>query len=195
MQEQLTPEERSILLRLARDAMECAVRGEALPPLHLSTLPARLSEPGASFVTLTIDGDLRGCIGTLQACQPLAEDVREHAIAAALRDPRFPPVTPAELGRIQIEIARLTPPVPLMYKDPIDLLSLLRPRVDGVVLDAKLNRRGTFLPQVWEKIPDPAEFLNNLCYKIGLEPDAWRHNHYDVFTYQAEEFHEGHIPE
>src|SRR5690606_27652663 len=129
------------------------------------------------------------------ACQPLAEDVREHAIAAALRDPRFPPVAPQELGSIQIEIARLTPPVPLMYTDPVDLLSLLRPRVDGVVLDAKMNRRGTFLPQVWEKIPDPAEFLSNLCYKIGLERDSWRHNHYDVFTYQAEEFYEGQIPE
>jgi len=195
MQDRLIPEEQIILLRLAREAMERGVRGEELLPLHLSTLPPRLRAQCSSFVTLTARGQLRGCIGSLDACQPLAEDVREHAIAAALRDPRFPAVKEDELSGIQIEISRLTCPVPLEYRDPDDLLLRLRPHVDGVILRVDLHRRGTFLPQVWAKIPDPAEFLDNLCYKIGLEPDAWRRNHFDALTYQAEEFRESAIPE
>ena len=195
MQEKLTPEEKTILLRLAREAMERGVRGEELLPLYLSTLPPQLSAQCSSFVTLTVRGQLRGCIGSLDACQSLAEDVREHAVAAALRDPRFPAVQEDELSGIQIEISRLTCPVPLEYRDPEDLLLRLRPHVDGVILRVDLHRRGTFLPQVWSKIPDPADFLNNLCYKIGLEPDAWRRNHFYVLIYQAEEFHEGGIPE
>lgn len=189
MTEKLTAEEQKTLLRLAREAMERAVRGETLPPLDLSSLPSALREPGASFVTLTIGGQLRGCIGTLEAYQPLAEDVREHAIAAALQDPRFPPVREDELSRIQVEVSRLTRPLPLDYKDASDLLSKLRPGVDGVVLRDGF-RRATFLPQVWEKIPDPAEFLDNLCYKMGASPDLWRRKRLDVLTYQVEEFHE-----
>jgi AmmeMemoRadiSam system protein A len=115
--------------------------------------------------------------------------VREHAIAAALKDPRFPPVREDELNRIQIEVSRLTRPVPLEYKDAVDLLSKLRPQVDGVILSDGA-RRATFLPQVWEKIPDPAEFLNNLCYKMGIHDNAWRTRHLDVLIYQVEEFHE-----
>jgi AMMECR1 domain-containing protein len=89
----------------------------------------------------------------------------------------------------------LTRPIPLEYKDANDLLSRLRPHVDGVILRADLQRRATFLPQVWEKIPNPAEFLDNLCYKMGMEPDLWRRKHFDVLTYQVEEFHEGMFPE
>ncbi len=195
MQEKLTLEEQNILLRLAREAMERGVRGEELLPLDLAALSVQLREEGSSFVTLTIREQLRGCIGALDACQPLAEDVREHAIAAALRDPRFPAVKEDELNGIQIEVSRLTRPAPLQYTDANDLLSKLRPHVDGVILHVDSNLRGTFLPQVWEKIPDPAQFLNNLCYKIALEPDAWRWNRFDVLTYQAEKFHEGVIPE
>lgn len=190
MQQKLTLEEQTILLRLAREAMERGVRGEALPPLNLAPLPLPLREEGSSFVTITFHGQLRGCIGALDAYQPLAEDVREHAVAAALKDPRFPPVKEEELSGIQVEISRLTRPVPLEYTDADDLLSRLHPHVDGVILRADPHRRATFLPQVWEKIPQPAEFLDNLCYKMGLEPDSWRHKHLDVLTYQVEEFHE-----
>lgn len=189
MNEKLTPEEQKTLLRLAREAMEYAVRGKKLPPLDLASLSPRLREAGASFVTLTIEGQLRGCIGTLEAYQPLAEDVREHAIAAALQDPRFPPVSEDELSRIQIEVSRLTRPLPLEYTDTADLLSKLRPGVDGVILRDGFHR-ATFLPQVWEKIPDPAAFLHNLCLKMGASPDLWRRKHLDVMTYQVEEFHE-----
>lgn len=189
MSDRLTSGEQSILLRLARQAMEAAVRGERLPPLDESALTPRLLEPGASFVTLTVSGDLRGCIGALEAYQPLAQDVCEHAVAAALNDYRFYPVGPAELGRIQIEVSRLTPPIPLESKDADDLLAKLRPHVDGVILRDGM-RRATFLPQVWEKIPDPAAFLDNLCHKMGAEPGLWRRKHLDVQIYQVEEFHE-----
>jgi hypothetical protein len=189
MKEKLTLEEQRTLLRMAREAMEAAVRGERLPPLQTEALTPSLREQGASFVTLTIRGQLRGCIGALEAHQPLAEDVREHAVAAALEDPRFPPVSEAELSRIQIEVSRLTRPVPLEYGDANDLLSKLRPHVDGVILKDGF-RRATFLPQVWEKIPKPAEFLDNLCYKMGARDDLWRTRHLEVFVYQVEEFHE-----
>lgn len=190
MQEKLTLDEQNILLRLAREALERGVKGEPLPPLDLASLPARLREEGSSFITLTSGGQLRGCIGALDSYRPLADDVREHAVAAALNDPRFPPVKEEELSGIQIEISRLTRPVPLEYTDADDLLSKLRPHVDGVVLREGPFHRATFLPQVWEKIPDVAEFLNNLCYKMGLEPDIWRRKHFEVLTYQVEEFHE-----
>lgn len=189
MEDKLTPEEQQTLLHLAREALECGVRGETLPPLDQSSLPARLREAGASFVTLTESGQLRGCIGALEPYQSLAEDVREHAIAAALEDPRFPPVSNRELDRIEIEVSRLTRPVPLEYRDAEDLLTKLRPHVDGVILRDSF-RRSTFLPQVWEKIPDPAGFLSNLCYKMGADPDLWQKKHLDVLVYQVEEFHE-----
>jgi len=187
--DKLSLEEQQTLLRLAREAMECGVRGKKLPPLDEESLSTHLREQGASFVTLTIRGELRGCIGALEAHQPLVHDVREHAVAAALEDPRFPPVREDELSRIQLEVSRLTRPLPLAYKDAADLLSKLRPHVDGVILRDGV-RRATFLPQVWEKIPDAAEFLNNLCYKMGMNDNAWRTKHLDVLIYQVEEFHE-----
>jgi len=189
MDDPLTAEEKEILLRLARSAMEKGVRGEELPLVDLETMPAHLTEPGASFVTLTIHGDLRGCIGALEPSQPLATDVCEHAVAAALDDPRFMPVRADELASIEIEISRLTMPNKLEYADPEDLQARLRPGVDGVILrDGR--RRATFLPQVWEKLPDKAAFLDHLCAKMGATPDTWRHRHLEVETYQVEEFHE-----
>jgi AmmeMemoRadiSam system protein A len=189
MKDKLTLDEQKVLLRMAREAMECAVRGEKLPPLDPTELSTNLREKGASFVTLTIRGQLRGCIGTLEAHQPLANDVRERAVSAALDDPRFPQVREDELSRIQVEVSRLTRPVPLEYIDAEDLLSKLKPHVDGVILKDGF-RRATFLPQVWEKIPNPSEFLENLCYKMGTNADQWRRKHLDVLVYQVEEFHE-----
>ena len=189
MEDQLTLEEQKILLHMAREAIERGVKGEKLPPLDSSSLTPHLRDDGASIVTLTAHGQLRGCIGALEAYQPLAEDVREHAVAAALEDPRFPPVKERELNGIEIEVSRLTRPIALEYKDANDLLSKLRPNVDGVILRDAF-RRATFLPQVWEKIPDPAEFLDNLCYKMGANPDQWRRKHLEVLTYQVEEFRE-----
>ena len=190
MHDQLTLEEHQILLRLAREAMTIRVKGGTLSRLDPTSIPARLMEEGASFVTLTIDGGLRGCIGALEPYQPLAEDVREHAVAAALDDPRFAPVSERELNAIQIEVSRLTRPVALEYRDADDLLSKLRPGVDGVILRNGFGHRATFLPQVWEKLPDPAEFLSHLCTKMGVNGNAWRTKHLEVSTYLVEEFHE-----
>lgn len=185
----LSQEEKQILLGLAREAIQHAVNRRSLPPLNLDNLPPRLQGLGAAFVTLTKEGELRGCIGTLEAYQPLAEDVREHAAAAALEDFRFPPVRPAEVEQLEIEISRLTEPQPLEYDSPLDLVHKLRPGIDGVVLKDGF-RRATFLPQVWEKLPDPVLFLDQLCLKMGSQKSAWRTRKLEVLTYQVEEFHE-----
>src|SRR5512142_1421788 len=159
--ETLTPEERRQLLQIARRSIEQAVCGNTGLPLDLEALPPVLREPGVSFVTLTLPGgELRGCIGGLEAAQSLAADVCEHAAAAALEDYRFPQVAPEELPLIRIEISRLTPPQPLAYENPADLPGLLHKHEDGVVLRDGY-RRATFLPQVWEKIPDPSRFLSH----------------------------------
>src|SRR5512135_3871691 len=179
MDDHLTTEEKKTLLDLARATLRSGVRGEGLPQIDLESLSPMLKAPGASFITLTVRGELRGCIGALEPYQPLAWDVREHALAAALEDLRFPPVGPDELDRIDIEISRLTFPHPLEYRDAEDLVDKLHPNVDGVILRDGF-RRATFLPQVWEKLPDKAEFLSNLCAKMGAAPDAWRRKHLQV---------------
>ena len=187
--ENLTGFEKQTLLHLAREALESSVRGKNLPEPEESALTPLLRAQGASFVTLTINQDLRGCIGALQPTQPLYLDVREHAVAAALQDYRFPPVRPSELARIHIEISRLTMPQELNYQDGDDLLAKLRPNLDGVILRDG-PRRATFLPQVWGQLPDKAGFLSHLCAKMGAEPGIWKRKHLDVQIYQVEEFHE-----
>ena len=189
MDDKLTPEEKQTLLRLAREALEAGVRKQALPPIDPASLTPTLRADGAAFVTLTVRGNLRGCIGALEPYQPLAEDVREHAVAAALEDYRFPQVQESELPKIEIEVSRLTIPVPLEYSTPDDLLEKIHPGLDGVLLRDGL-RRATFLPQVWEKIPDKELFMENLCMKMGATPDIWRRKHLQVSIYQVEEFHE-----
>jgi AmmeMemoRadiSam system protein A len=189
MNDALSDQEKQILLQLARRAIEHGVRGKKLPGLKKEDLTPVLLAPGASFVTLTIGDMLRGCIGTLDAYQSLAEDVREHAVAAALQDPRFAPVQEGELDGIHIEVSRLTAPHLLEYSSSDELLEKLRPHVDGVLL-RQGHRRATFLPQVWEKIPDPVEFMNALCEKMGVRSGAWRDTKLQVYTYQVEEFHE-----
>lgn len=190
MQNLLDPSERETLLKLARQAIVDAVNKRPARKLDLSAFPERLQQPGVTFVTLTRRGELRGCIGALTVSQPLVLDVQEHAAAAALQDYRFPPVEPGELDQIAIEISRLTAPQRLEYQQPQELLEKLRPHIDGVILQDGI-RRATFLPQVWEKIPDAAEFLSHLCYKMGVDPDLWRRRKLDVQIYQVEEFHEG----
>jgi uncharacterized protein len=189
MTQELTTTEQDILLTIARQALENAVHGDPLPQIELDDLPPALQEPGASFVTLTIAGNLRGCIGTLDPFQPLALDVQEHAVAAALQDYRFPRVKPVELPHIQIEVSALTPRSQLEYQGPQDLIARLRPRIDGVILQDGLHK-ATFLPQVWDKLPDPNEFLSHLCMKMGGSADLWRKKKLDVYVYQVQEFQE-----
>jgi uncharacterized protein len=182
--------EKKCLLKLARETIQTAVNKNPLSKLDLENLPPRLREPGATFVTLTKAGELRGCIGVLEAYQPLAEDVREHALAAAFDDFRFPPVQPDELDGLLIEISYLTPLRSLEYATPLELLQKLRPGIDGVVIKDG-PRRATFLPQVWDSLPDPASFLlDHLCQKMGAPKSLWRVKNLTVLTYQVEEFQE-----
>ena len=189
MESQLSKEEREYLLVLARETMSDAVSGKQKKETDPSRIPDKLKEKGASFVTLTVEGDLRGCIGTLEAYQPLYRDVQDHAVQAALEDYRFPPVTKEELPLISIEISRLTPPVPLVYSQPMDLPGLLHRHTDGVILKDGF-RRATFLPQVWDQLPDAPMFLSHLCQKMGCAPDFWKHKVLQVSIYHVEEFSE-----
>ncbi len=185
----LSDEEKKYLLKLARDTISNALNRLNEPAVDLDALTESLREPGASFVTLTMRGNLRGCIGSLEAHQSLALDVREHAYQAAFEDYRFPPLTKAELPDIHIEISRLTQPVELKYDAPLDLARALTPGVDGVILQDGF-RRATFLPQVWEQLPQVESFLAHLCVKMGSTADLWQHKMLKVKTYRVEEFRE-----
>jgi AmmeMemoRadiSam system protein A len=172
--------------------MREAVSKEEITPLQMENLSSTLQKNGASFVTLTIEGELRGCIGALEAYQPLALDVQEHAIAAALQDYRFPRVTPAELESIHVEISWLSEAVDLDYDNPLELPKLLHPRLEGVILQDGF-RKATFLPQVWQQLPDPVVFLGHLCNKMGAASDLWQKRLLKVKTYQVEEFSEAQV--
>lgn len=189
MENPLSNQEKDFLLTLARQTIVKAVNQQPLPMWDDADLSEGLSQKGASFVTLTEDGDLRGCIGSLEAYQSLVEDVRDHARQAALEDYRFPPVTKAEVPKLHIEISRLTPSTPLKYQNPCDLPGLLKPDVDGVILKDGF-RRATFLPQVWQQLPVPEEFLSHLCVKMGSSADLWKRKVLEVSIYHVEEFEE-----
>ena len=131
-----------------------------------------LREPGASFVTLKQGEALRGCIGSLEARRALLDDVKANAVAAAFRDPRFPPLSRDELTRTRVELSLLSPLQPLGFESEGDALSQLRPQIDGIVFEYGYHR-STFLPQVWEELSDPTEFLATLKQKAGLPPDFW----------------------
>ncbi len=182
----LTQKQGHDLVRLARHALETRIgrsmeAGPSIDPLLYRT--------GATFVTLTIDGALRGCIGTPEARGRLVDDVQENAIRAATMDPRFPPVSPAELGRIHIEVSVLTPPR-LLDCPPDERPERVKPGVDGLLLTSGFYR-GLLLPQVWEKIPEAEDFLSTLCRKAGLPPVAWRRPDTQLYTFQVQAFHEG----
>ena len=185
----LPPKDRQALLTLARETIARHLRGEGSPPVDMDAVSEGLRRDGASFVTLTKDGALRGCIGSLEPRRPLVLDVRENAVAAAFHDPRFPPVSTEELGDLRVQVSVLSVPQPLSYDGPKDLIAKLRPGVDGVVIESGWNR-ATFLPQVWEKLPDPHQFLEHLCLKAYLSADAYRRPGLDVYTYQVEKFEE-----
>ncbi len=156
------------LLTIARNAI-----GKRLGQDVRSALPhPELSQPGATFVTLTQNGQLRGCIGSLEAYRALAADVTENAIAAAFRDPRFAPLGTDELPRTRIEVSLLESAKPMEFNDEAEAIARLRPGIDGLIL-SHAGRRATFLPQVWESLPDPHKFLEQLKLKAGLPADFW----------------------
>lgn len=159
-----------------------AIAGEfGQPPKPEPDHPA-LTQPGATFVTLTQQGNLRGCIGSLEAWRPLGEDVRANAKSAAFRDPRFAPLPAVELAHTRIEVSLLTLAVPISFADEADVIRQMRPGIDGLIF-ACHGRRGTFLPQVWESLPDPHQFLAHLKQKAGFAADFWSP---DVTLYRYE---------
>ena len=159
------------LLAIARAAILRELgQGGALPPGHAS-----LSAPAATFVTLRAGERLRGCIGSVEARRPLGEDVRANAIAAAFNDPRFAPLAAHELASTTIEVSLLGPREPIHCEDQDDAVARLQPGIDGVILHCE-RHRATFLPQVWEQLPDPREFLVALMRKAGLPANGWNAN-------------------
>ncbi len=182
---ELSSEDKSFFLSRAREALERSVRGEldTVP----STVPPVGREKRGCFVTLTKAGRLRGCIGYLSGIKPLHEAVADNARNAALSDPRFPKVGVDELSDIRIEISVLTNPSPMEYESPEDLLEKIRPGIDGVIL-RKGGAQSTFLPQVWEQLPEKTSFLEHLAQKAGLAADAWKTADYQL--YQALHFEE-----
>lgn len=166
----MTPAQKQHLLNLARRSIEHGVQTGR--PLQHQESDLELQQPGACFVTLNLAGELRGCIGSLQPHRPLADDVVDNAFSAAFRDPRFPPVTARELPVLDIHISILSPTQPMHFSSEQDLLRQLRPGIDGLVLQDG-QHRGTFLPQVWEALPTPEEFLSQLKRKAGLPISHW----------------------
>jgi hypothetical protein len=168
----LTDSERAILLDVARRSITSGLEQGCPLPVEVADYPDALRPLRATFVTLESAGRLRGCIGTLEAIKPLVVDVADHAFAAAFEDPRFPPLDKKEWPGLSLQISVLSPAEPLLVRSEEDLLRQLRPGVDGLILRLG-QRRSTFLPSVWESLPDPYVFVAQLKQKAGLPLDFW----------------------
>jgi AmmeMemoRadiSam system protein A len=182
----LSLEQRSELLALARTSIESSLpTGERVPydgpPTH-----ADLTRPGSSFVTLRVGEDLRGCCGTIEATRPLHVDVWNNAYASAFADPRFPALTSQEWNATGIEISVLSEPERCEVRSEAELLDVLRPGIDGVILQAGA-RRSTFLPAVWEQLPAAPDFIRHLKLKAGWPADFWPSD-MQVWRYTTESF-------
>ncbi|WP_432742681.1 AmmeMemoRadiSam system protein A [Methylobacter sp. G7] len=180
----LNKENQQRLLDLAKNSIRQGSQTGRPIKIDLTDYPRELTELRATFVTLEISHQLRGCIGMLEAVRPLAEDIAENAYSAAFKDPRFPPVEADELDNLDIHLSILTPAEPVTFDSERDLLAQLRPGIDGLILEEG-HRRGTFLPSVWESLPEPEQFLRHLKQKAGLAPDYWSKN-IRIYRYQAE---------
>ncbi|MCL4178990.1 MAG: AmmeMemoRadiSam system protein A [Verrucomicrobia bacterium] len=185
----LSPGQRLFLLRLARATIEAAVHRQPVSAPDVERLDAPLRERRACFVTLEKHSNLRGCIGQLTPHQPLFAGVMDAARQAAMSDPRFDRVQPDELDDIIIEISVLSRLTPLVFRSAAELLDQLEPFRHGVVLQFE-DRTSTFLPQVWDQIPDKADFLDRLARKGGWETSTWRDTRTRVSVYEVESFHE-----
>ncbi len=187
---EFTEEEGAYLLKVARETIERELFGKPLKGAGAGPPPsAKFHQRRGTFVTLTKDGNLRGCIGHIIPQESVLEGVKINAINAAFKDPRFMPVRPEEWDKIKIEVSILSEPKPLHYKDPQDLLNKLRPGIDGVIIK-KGYAQATFLPQVWEQLPRKEDFLTHLCLKAGLDGDEWKKGDLEVYTYQVQAFEE-----
>jgi AmmeMemoRadiSam system protein A len=184
----LAAAQRSTLLSVARGSIEYGLRHGRPLTVTPSEYHRDLKVVRASFVTLQRRGQLRGCIGHLEAVQPVVVDVAENAFAAGFRDPRFAPLDAEEWPEVDIHLSILTPPEPLHFRDEASLLEQIRPGRDGLILQEGPNR-GTFLPSVWESLPDPADFLAHLKMKAGLAANHWS-GRVEVYRYCTESFGE-----
>jgi uncharacterized protein len=185
-----TPERRE-LLALARASIDSALsngRTGELVPYTAAPVSPELTARRSSFVTLRRSKELRGCCGTLDAPRPLAEDVWRNAWAAAFNDYRFPPLGAAEWPQVSLHLSLLTMPEPLDVMSEAELLALLRPSIDGLILESETGR-ATFLPAVWEQIPDPLQFVRQLKMKAGW-PAAYWSNNVRALRYTTESFGE-----
>lgn len=183
----LSDQDKKDLLDLARRSILAVIKGQNPPEVELCDFSPTLREHGACFVTLTLAGRLRGCVGSLEAERALVHEVQEKAVCAAFKDFRFSPLQEEEYPELGIEISCLTPPEPLDYEHPEQLVERLHPGQDGVILSDG-PRKATFLPQVWDKLSTPEEFLNRLCLKMGARPDLWKRRPLQVETYQVVKF-------
>ncbi len=172
------------LLAVAKQAIEHGLATGRPLPINLADYPSELQERRATFVTLHKNRQLRGCIGKLEARKPLVVDIAENAYSAAFHDPRFLPLERAELTDLNIHLSILSPAEPMTFSSEQDLLKQLKPGVDGLILTAG-HRRGTFLPSVWEQLPEPGQFLRHLKQKSGLPADYWS-DQVKVYRYWAE---------
>lgn len=177
-------DERKILLQTAKDSVIYGLNHPNPPELDLHNYSPHLLEHRSCFVTLRMHEHLRGCIGSLQASQPLIMDVVANAFNAAFDDPRFKPVKAHELDHLVIDISVLSKPITMQVKTEADLLQQLRPGVDGLILSDH-GHRATFLPSVWDQLPNPADFVSQLKNKAGWNSDYWS-NTLKIETYTAE---------
>lgn len=182
----LNEQEREVLRQIAHDSIRHGLEEGVALGISLERYPSSLRTEGAVFVTLKRAGRLRGCIGSFLARRPLVEDVAENAFAAAFRDPRFAPLSHEESDQLELHISILTPPEPLAVESREALLRTLRPGLDGLLLEDPPHR-STFLPQVWEALSDPEDFLAELLLKAGLPSDHWSET-ITFQRYQVEEF-------
>lgn len=186
-----------LLVKLARytlmKRLEQQIQQDKYDSLKAALTDPCFQQTGGVFVTLTLSGQLRGCIGNLTSNEPLESGVRRNAINAAFHDPRFAPLNASDLAQIEIEISILSEPRPLKYRDGDDLLNKLRPNIDGVIIRQQAAS-ATFLPQVWEQLPQPQDFLAHLCIKAGLAADSWRNSQLEVSSYQVQYFEEHSAP-
>ncbi len=182
----LDPDARSRLLEIAHASIRQGLDHGRPLSLRAKDFPEPLRAVRASFVTLERQGALRGCIGHLEATGPLVQDVAENAFAAAFRDPRFPPLAESELAGLALHISVLTPATAIEFESERDLIDQLRPGIDGLILQEGAAR-GTFLPSVWDSLPQPSQFLAQLKRKAGLPSDHWS-DRIRIFRYQTEAF-------
>ncbi|HET8808200.1 MAG TPA: AmmeMemoRadiSam system protein A [Methylophaga sp.] len=182
----LTLAEQHQLKDIAAAAIEFGLQYDRPPKPDISHLPMALRELGACFVSIYKQNEFRGCTGTLVANRPLAEDANHNGFSAAFNDERFPPLSPTEWAHCQLHLAVIENPQPLFVKDQQDLLNKLTPGIDGVILTSG-NKHATFLPQVWQQLPDKQQFINHLKQKAGLEIDDWPVN-LKIQLYQTQSF-------